>query len=88
MAVEWWTMCKYKKMRSNKKELMLMKLDKILLTYSQVNMIKLTNTLRKQADGMQTHIPEKYLKFNVSIDPWKTFNDQILVKVDTSTDAN
>ena len=50
-------------------------------------MIKLVNTLRKQADGVQTCLPEN-LKLNVSLDPQKTFNDQIIVKVDTGADVN
>ena len=57
-------------------------------SYPKVNMIKLINTLRKQGNGVPTHVPEKYLKFKVSLSPWKTFNDQIIVRVDTGADAN
>ena len=56
--------------------------------YPKINIIKLIITLRKQANGVPSHTPEKYLKFNVSLNPWKTFNDKIIVRVDTGADVN
>ena len=50
--------------------------------------VKLINILKKHADEVQACIPKKYLKFNVSLDPQKTFNDQIIVRVDTGADVN
>ena len=46
-------------------------------------MVKLINTLKKQATRVLTHIPEKNLKFNVAPDLWNTFNHQIIVRMDT-----
>ena len=51
-------------------------------------MIKLINTFRKQGNGVPTHVPEKYLKFSVTLSPWKTLIDQIIVRVYTGADVN
>ena len=50
--------------------------------------VKLINTLKTHADEVQACIPEKYLKFKVFLDPQKTSNDQIIVRVDTDADVN
>ena len=46
----------------------------------RINMVKLINSLKKQGNGVQTQIPEKNLKFSIVLDPWKTFEDQIIMK--------
>ena len=56
--------------------------------YQRINMVKLINSLRKQGNGVQTQIPEKNLKFKIALHPWKTFDDQIIMRVDTDAYIN
>ena len=56
--------------------------------YQWINMLKLITTLEKYRDGVQTQIPEKNLKFKIGLDPQKTLDDHIIMRVDKGADIN
>ena len=51
--------------------------------YQWVNMLKLITTLEKYRNGVQPQVPEKNLKYNIGLDPCKTLDDQIIMRVHT-----